>query len=194
MEVRNFIVQFRKIAGFILFLHLFCTALHAQDTLNAVSLQPRHSPRKAAIMSAVVPGLGQAYNGKYWKIPIIYAGFGTLYYFIDFNGNEYRTFRSAYNIVAIGDTARYHTNKYIIRYNANLEQLRQGRDYYRRNLELSWILTGMLYVLNILDATVDAYLYDFDINDNLSLQIQPQPFYSQSVIHPAPAVTLRLKF
>jgi len=152
-----------------------------------------HSAKKAAIMSAVLPGLGQAYNKKYWKIPIIYAGFGILSYFIVKNGREYRNFRTAYNIVATGDSANFD-NEYVVRYNGNLDQLQEGRNYYRRNLNLSYILTGALYILNIIDASVDASLYDFDVSDDLSLRFDPvsdQPFITWK---PVPAITLRYKF
>lgn len=153
-----------------------------------------HSAKKAAIMSAVLPGLGQGYNKKYWKIPIIYAGFGTLYYFINVNGKEYRNFRDAYNIVATGDTASFLSNDYIVRYNANLNQLQEGRNYYRRNLELSYILTGVLYILQIIDASVDANLYDFDVSEDLTLQFEPVSNYHYLASRPSPGLTLRYKF
>lgn len=153
-----------------------------------------HSPKKASIYSAVLPGLGQAYNKKYWKIPIIYAGFGTLFYFISVNGSEYREFKEAYNIVYAGDTAEYSNNAYVVRYNANLDQLREGRNYYRRNLELTYILTGVLYILNIIDASVDAHLYDFDISEDLSMRIEPslsnQPYFAS---RPTPGISIKLK-
>lgn len=151
-----------------------------------------HSAKKATIYSAVLPGLGQAYNKKYWKIPIIYAGFGTLIYFINFNGKEYRKFRDAYNIVATGDTANFTNNEYVVKYNANLTQLQEGRNYYRRNLELNYILTGLLYILNIIDASVDANLYNFDVGDDLSLRFDP--IRSQNIFAPRPSVGLTLKF
>jgi hypothetical protein len=153
-----------------------------------------HSAKKATIYSAILPGLGQAYNKKYWKIPIIYAGFGTLAYFIGVNGTEYRKFRQAYNIVAIGDTANFQNNEYVVRYNANLTQLQEGRNYYRRNLELNYILVGLLYILNLIDASVDANLYNFDVSDDISLRFDP--VRSQNVFVPKPSVglTLTMKF
>ncbi|MFW5705910.1 MAG: DUF5683 domain-containing protein [Bacteroidota bacterium] len=157
------------------------------------SIKP-HSAKKATIMSAILPGLGQAYNKKYWKIPIIYAGFGTLYYFIRTNGQEYRQFRDAYNVVFEGDTARFDQYEYIIRYDANLDQLREGRDYYRRNLELSWIFTGVLYILNIIDASVDGNLYNFTVDDDLSLRFEPVNDRLLFSNRPSPGVTLRYRF
>lgn len=153
-----------------------------------------HSAKKAAVMSAVLPGLGQAYNKKYWKIPIIYAGFGTLIYFINNNGTEYRNFRDAYNIVSAGDTANFANNDYVVRYNANLNQLQEGRNYYRRNLELTYILAGALYILQIIDASVDANLYDFDISDDITLRFEPVTSDHYIASRPSPGLTLRFKF
>ncbi|MBE0637306.1 MAG: hypothetical protein IH598_02150 [Bacteroidales bacterium] len=168
--------------------------LNAQTTPVKSDTLEIHSAKKAAIMSAVLPGLGQGYNKKYWKIPIIYAGFGTLYYFIRLNGTEYRNFRDAYNIVAAGDTANFIYNDYIVRYNANLNQLQEGRNYYRRNLELTYILTGLLYILQIVDASVDANLYDFDVSEDLTLRFEPMSNYHYFAYRPSPGLTLRYKF
>ncbi len=159
-----------------------------RDTTNM------HSAKRATIYSAILPGLGQAYNKKYWKIPIIYAGFGTLIYFINTNGKEYRLFRDAYTIVATGDTAAYPSNEYIGKYDADPNRLQEGRNYYRRNLELNYILAGLLYILNIVDASVDANLYNFDVSDEISLRFEP--VRSQNIFVPEPSVglTLRMKF
>lgn len=145
-------------------------------------------------MSAALPGLGQAYNKKYWKIPIIYAGFGTLIYFIQTNGSEYRNFKNAYNIVATGDTASFSTNEYVVRYNRNINQLQEGRNYYRRNLELSYILTGMLYILQIIDASVDANLFDFDVSDDLTFRFEPMTSNYFLASKPTPGITLKYRF
>jgi hypothetical protein len=152
-----------------------------------------HSPRKATIYSAILPGMGQAYNKKYWKIPIIYAGFGTLVYFITVNGAEYRNFKEAYNIVATGDSANFN-NEYVQRYDANLGQLKEGRNYYRRNLQLNYILSGLLYILNIIDATVDANLYNFDVSDDITLQLEPVRSDNIFIPKPSVGVTLRYRF
>jgi len=129
-----------------------------------------HNPRKASLYSAVLPGLGQIYNKKWWKVPIIYAGFGVMTYFIYFNTDEYLTYRSAMIESQYGNTNgnyAYLVNKY------SLEELTSAAEYYRRNLEISVLITTLWYILNIVDATVDAHLYTYDINDNLSLRISP---------------------
>ncbi len=156
-----------------------------QDTVKV------HSAKKATIMSLCLPGLGQAYNKKYWKIPILYAGFGTLAYFIVDNGKKYRNFRDAYNIVSTGDSANFN-NEYVERY--NISQLEEGRNYYRRNLELSWIFTGVLYILQVVDASVDANLYTFDVSDDLSLRFEPIVDPYMTAWKPAPAFRLRYRF
>lgn len=170
-------------------------AAHAQQngaTAPADSV-PWHDAKKATIYSAVLPGLGQAYNRKYWKIPVIYAGFGTLAYFITTNTRNYHDFRTAYNTVYNGDTAAFAGNELIVKYNANLTQLEEGRNFYRRNTELSWIIAGVLYLLQIVDASVDANLYNFDVSDDVSLQFTPVHDNYLFSTRPAVGLTLRYK-
>lgn len=155
-----------------------------------------HSPRKATLYSAVVPGLGQAYNKKYWKIPVVYVGFGVLGYFIYFNALHYNEYKQA----LIDFIDEYPaTNSYLDLIGPDLDpetfdpslesdklipsntewfrtQLDNYMQYYRRNRDLSAIITAAWYVLNIIDATVDAYLFDYDISDDLSMDIDPKLF------------------
>jgi hypothetical protein len=144
---------------------------------------PVHSPKKASIFSACLPGLGQAYNKKYWKIPIIYGGFATLGYFIRWNNQNYTVSKQAYKDLTDTDPATdsYKKLKEIIYFNLNnpsdVVNLKQGlisnQDYYRRNRDLLIIVTIAFYGLNIIDASVDAHFYHFDISDDLSLHVQP---------------------
>lgn len=136
-----------------------------QDTLP----ERFYDPTRAAMLSAALPGLGQIYNGRYWKAPIIYLGFGAVVYFVNFNNNEYQTLRSAYMAKVDGNPNTIDEFPGIPP--ANLER---GMNYYRRNLELSYIAGAVLYLLNILDASVDAHLLDFDVGEDLTLQMQPQ--------------------
>ena len=146
-------------------------SIHSQDT-NGVraNVQKPHSIRRAAIYSAVLPGLGQVYNRKAWKVPIIYAGFGVLGYFIVTNNNEYKIYKEAYVYTANDETYPID-NPYVGRYNQ--DQLQRGMDYYRRNRDLTIIITSLWYVLNILEAYVDAHFFDYDISEDLSLQVSP---------------------
>jgi hypothetical protein len=143
----------------------------------------KHSPKKASIYSTILPGLGQAYNKKYWKIPIIYIGFGTLGYFIGWNNNFYKTYKQAYVDLTDGDD---NTNSYLdldaskyydlnnpTDYNNFKTGLSKQQEYYRRNRDLLIISTIGFYGLNIIDASVDAHFFDFDISDDLSFNWQP---------------------
>lgn len=165
-----------------------------------IESEQRHSPHKASVYSAILPGLGQAYNQKYWKIPIVYAGIGTLTYFALTNRNEFRLAKEAF--IYVSNEEDYPIdNKYVGRYTAN--DLITIRDYYRRNTEVSWIFLGLWYVLNIIDATVDAHLFYYDISDELSIQlipgkglVDPQylPVYKNQSLSNQQLLTLKLSF
>lgn len=139
-----------------------------------------HSPKKATIYSAILPGLGQAYNKKYWKIPLIYAGFGTIGYFIFWNNDNYNIMRTAY-VDLTQDTGNSYLDfkpEWVDLDNAtDVENFKTSiskqQDYYRRNRDL--LIIGMVgfYGLNIIDASVDAHLFDFDMGDDLTFNWQP---------------------
>lgn len=130
-------------------------------------------------MSLCLPGLGQIYNKKYWKVPIIYAGFGLLTYLIVFNTNYYLTYKCAYIESFNGDSSGNYSD--IVRKYPQ-ESILSAREYYRRNLELSIIFTAVLYVLNITDAAVDAHMFTYDINKDISFNVDP------TLIPPSPQV------
>lgn len=158
--------------------HLFAQQATAEDSAAGkkavVKEQPHHSVKKAVLYSSLVPGLGQIYNKKWWKVPIIYAGFGGLGFAIGWNTKKYRTYRDAYRLRVDGDTAT--VDEFINVYSeANLLTL---KDYYRRNRDLAIIFTTVLYALNIIDAAVDAHLFEYDISDDLSLRVEPQLQFS----------------
>lgn len=142
-----------------------------------------HSPHKAAVYSAILPGLGQAYNKKYWKIPLVYGGFAAFGYFIKYNHDIYQTSKLAYNHLTDGDpnTDSYMKLKDIVHFNlenpTDVENLKRGlirqQDYFRRNRDLLVILTVAFYGLNIIDASVDAHFFNWDISDDLTLNLKP---------------------
>ena len=148
-----------------------------------VDAEEVHSPKKATIYSAVLPGLGQAYNKKYWKIPIIYAGFGTIGYFIGWNNGFYSTYKLAYSDLTDDDpdtdsyldleATQYYDLDDPTDFNNFKSGLSKQQDYYRRNRDLLIIGMVAFYGLNIIDASVDAHLFDFDISEDLTLNWQP---------------------
>ena len=147
------------------------------DTQQIIEVQPsEHSPKKATILSACIPGAGQIYNKKnwVWKVPIIYAGLGVSVYAGIFNRTEYVFWRDQYRMKVDGDslTNGEYTDQ-------SDSYLKSQRDYYRQNMEMSFVVTGLIYVLQILDANVEAHLLDFDVSDDLSLHVQPTTFMSQ---------------
>ena len=152
---------------------------------------PDHSPTKATWMSAALPGLGQYYNGKYWKIPIIYAGFSSMVFFVAQNKYEYNRYKEAYAISVEIPDPEQSTNPLVRNYETS--QLLSQREYYQSNLELSYILTGVFYLLQIVDAAVDAHLYDYDIDDDLSIRIEPQWMPTQDGIRMAPGIGITWK-
>ena len=144
-----------------------------------------HSPKKATIMSACLPGLGQIYNRKWWKVPIIYAGIGGLGYMSLHNHYEYISCLNAYKYKS--DPEGYtgpltqHEKDLAERYGK--DQLQTYKESYRHDFELYTIFLAAWYGLNIIDACVDGHLYSYDISEDLSLSIDPMlptggiPFY-----------------
>jgi hypothetical protein len=141
----------------------------AADTL--LIKRSKHSPRKATLLSLALPGLGQAYNRKYWKMPLIYGGLGVLGYFIITNNDSYHEWGNAYVKILKNPGTPVPVGKYDKITDPNI--YKRQRDTYRRNYEYSIILTAALWALNMLDANVDAHLKGFDLSDDISLRIKP---------------------
>lgn len=131
------------------------------------------TPAKAAFYSAVLPGLGQAYNKKYWKIPIVYAALGTGVYFYVTNNNEYNRYRDAYKSRLAGfKTDEFYFDsqgRELTTPRVSDDGLRRAQKLFRRNKELSLLVTIGIYALNIIDANVDAHLLQYNVDENLSL-------------------------
>ena len=124
-------------------------------------------PKRAGLYSAILPGAGQVYTKKYWKVPIIYAGLITSAYYIKENHTLYNLYKQTYINRLDGNRTDEFTNQYT---DANLRTL---TEHYRRNTEVSILLFTLTYVLNIVDASVSAHLFDYDVSENISLHIQP---------------------
>ena len=151
------------------------TIVKEKKAAKTAKAKKPQSPTKASIMSACLPGLGQVYNGKWWKVPIVYAGLGGIGYLVYSNHYEYRSFLHAYEFKT-GDLPEGTT---LTSYESDLankyadSQLKTYKDSYQRDFELYTIFLVAWYGLNILDACVDAHLYTYDISDDLSLSIDP---------------------
>jgi hypothetical protein len=136
-----------------------------------------HSPKKAAIRSALLPGLGQIYNKKYWKLPIVYGALGTCAGVFFFNLGNYKDTKLAYRVkynmrVLRTDSALYANVKPYLK-PLSEESLRFYRNQYRRDIDYSALFFLILWGLNVVDATVDAHLKSFDVSPDLSLRFKP---------------------
>ena len=151
------------------------TVVKQQKPAKTAKAKKPHSPTKATIMSACLPGLGQVYNGKWWKVPIVYAGLGGLGYLVYSKYSEYSAYLHAYEFqtgdLPEGVTLNAHETELANKYSSS--QLQTYKESYRRDFEFYTILTVAWYGLNILDACVDGHLYNYDISDDLSLSVDP---------------------
>jgi len=149
-----------------------------------------HSPRLAALYSAIVPGMGQFYNEKYWKIPLVYALGAFAASQIKSNHQNYLLFRNVYFNILNGNTEEIQ--EYLTRFNEDGAQRQVDR--FKRDRDYWIILAGVFYVLNIVDATVDAHLREFNINEDLSLKVRPSIQSSPySNMHAGLSLNFRLK-
>ncbi len=166
----------------VLFLLLFALKLTAQEdslrlenpeVTDTISKEKDYkpynalAPAKAAFYSAILPGLGQAYNGKYWKIPLVYAGIGTGVYFYINNNKEWNRYRDAYKNRLAG-----RKDEFTVDGDERISDdgLIRAQEFYRRNKEISILVIAGFYVLNIIDANVNAHLQQFNVSEDLSLK------------------------
>jgi hypothetical protein len=176
----------------LLFFFAAAASLHAQqkdsskirllgiDSIKAVSVSDtthkKHSPRKAAIRSAIIPGWGQAYNRKYWKIPLVYTALGINAAVFNYNLKEYRKIRFAYQTLVNNDTANFKNVAQELQpflSTGDTYSLKNYRAEFRKNIDYSVLFFLLFWGLNVVDATVDAHLKEFDISDQLTMKIKP---------------------
>ena len=185
------------IVSLTLLLLCFQPNITAQDTLSVIkpakaAFSP--SPQRATMLALTFPGFGQIYNRKYWKIPLVYAGFGGLAYAISHNSSLYSKYMKAYQdftddipetdsylaLIKNADPSTYdpvlHPSTYVPS-NAEWYKERMLRqiDYFKKYRDLSYIGIAAWYLITVLDANVDASLYNFDISDNLEVALVPLP-------------------
>lgn len=157
------------------------------DTTKSI-LEQKHSPRKATLLSTLLPGAGQIYNKKWWKVPIVYAAIGgCLYFGIDNNSSYVSRFAElAYRT----QTGQQRDPEYALYSDAQLTEEIDSHQKWRDNF---FVFTGIAYILNIVDANVDAHFYSFDVSDNLSFTVKPYSGFSINN-QMVSGVSLKLKF
>lgn len=137
-----------------------------------------HSPRKATIRSAILPGWGQIYNKKYWKLPLVYGALGTTVGVFAYNVKWYNRTRYAYKISyqmsqGLGNAGKDKVYSELVGLLPYPESLRQYRNEFRQNVDYSVLFFLLAWGLNVVDATVDGHLKDFNVDEDLSFRINP---------------------
>ena len=155
------------------------TAVSRNEDINPLS------PAKAAFYSAIFPGLGQAYNKKYWKMPLVYGAMGASIYFYTWNNSKYHEVRDAYKRRLAG----YNDDDYRF---LDDERLISAQRFYQKNRDLSALITVAFYILNIVDANVDAHLMQFNVDDNLSFK--PEVYRDELYYKPTVGFTFNYRF
>lgn len=168
-----------------------------QPKFKEINMKPfKPNPTRAVIYSAILPGLGQIYNRAYWKLPIVYGGFMGCIYAITWNNKNYQDYSTAYRDL-ISDADKYRedptawgedkwSNSWVdlvkksgldpesyINNSSRQDNIRRRKDYFRRYRDLSIIITAGVYAICMIDAYVDAQLFDFDISPDLSMRVEP---------------------
>ena len=164
------------------------TFVEAEEDAELFQELSQLDPQRAALLSALFPGMGQVYNKQYWKVPIVLAGVITFAHFIDYNNKVYHGLRNAALVTSI-DSGSNPYQAIITTESA----LVRNRDVFRRNRDFLIVLGTAFYILQIVDAHVSAHLEEFKFNDKLALGIEPSiqstPLFSQAV-----GVSFVLKF
>jgi hypothetical protein len=154
---------------------------------DSLYLAKTHPPWKAAMYSAILPGLGQAYNRKYWKIPILYAGIATDIYFIHTDHQQFKLFQGYLD----NRLDSIFTDPYVNIYqNSDLFTI---QTYYQKYYNLSVIVAGLIYVINIVDAVVDAHLYYFNVDKTTTATLYPAVIQAGPFPVPAIGIAFNLK-
>ncbi len=166
------------------------SSLIVKELITRPDIDPLR-PSKAAFYSAILPGLGQAYNKKYWKIPLVWGAIGAGVYFYVTNDQQFDRYRDAYKrrLAGFKDDEFYGPNSTPF---VSDDGLIRAQQQFRRNKEVSLLITFGLYALNIIDANVDAHLLQFNVDENLSLS--PHYQYNQMENTSDLGVTLNFKF
>src|SRR5574343_268682 len=158
--------------GLIGFLPVTASSFHAEAYTSVQPKQEGFSPRKATIRSAILPGWGQIYNKKYWKLPLVYGALGTTAGIFFYNVKTYNQLKDAYRYMVDTDPSNDMLIDPRFR-NLSQNAVRSYRNSFRQNVDYSVLFFLLFWGLNVVDATVDAHLKAFDVSDNLSIRINP---------------------
>ena len=163
------------------------TRKEKREIRQAAKIKRPRTPWKAAVMSGCLPGLGQMYNGKWWKVPIIWGGLGAIGYFLVDNHIKFIDFRDAYRNRVNGIPTPYdgiYSDQGLV----------AQRDAFRRNRDLLIIIGAAVWVLNVVDATVDAHLSSFDVSKDLSMKIRPKTQWIPELSNPYVGISFSFHF
>lgn len=157
------------------------------------------APSKAAFYSALFPGLGQIYNKRYWKVPLVYGAIGGSIYMYTFNNDNYQSFRTAFKRRQAGfnDDQYYDINgdnEVGADPDLDLDDLEYQQERFQRDRDLWLVVAIGMYALNIVDANVDAHLKQFNIDDDLSIDFEPYFDLNQVTNSPNYGMALTIKF
>lgn len=186
---------------------LFCTVVlsaHENDTIPA---KWKPDPYRAVWMAAILPGAGQIYNRSYWKLPIVYGGLMGCAYAIVLNQTSFDTYKTAYRDILTDEVLSTDPKR---SYNAILpkgydvermggcerytQTLENQQSTFRRYRDISIVATLLVYGLSIIDAYVDAQLFDFEMTPDLSMNIEPDLYYDALRQTRTPEVHIAIKF
>jgi hypothetical protein len=163
--------------------------LHCNAQTDSVQVK-KHSPKTASWL-ALIPGAGQIYNKKYWKLPIVYGGLGTTAFLIYYYEGNMSMYRKEYVARVNQDSAKLNPTLAEVQ---DINNILEFRNYYRRNMEICIAACAIIYALSILDACVDAHLFYYDISDNLAVAIRPKFIINPIMRTASPSLALVFKF
>ncbi|MBQ7448264.1 MAG: hypothetical protein IJ756_03365 [Paludibacteraceae bacterium] len=176
--------------------------LQPTDTLREVKPPFKPDPVRAVWLASILPGAGQIYNRSYWKLPIVYGGIMGCIYAITWNNSKYLDYKAAYRDILIDDgihTAyldvlpKGYTVETMGGKSTYTSTLKNQQNVLRRYRDLSIVGLVAVYALSIVDAYVDAHLFDFDISEDLSMHLQPDFHYDPALNHSG-EITLAIRF
>jgi hypothetical protein len=166
--------------------------IESKDTVLLKSYATKYDPRKALLYAAILPGLGQIYNKKYWKLPLVYGGLGTLGYAVGFYQSGYKKYKTQlFDNINADPLNESYLNKESPFFSTG--QLRTIVNSYRRQRDFWLIMLGGMYLLQIIDAHVDAHLKEFDLNPNLQVKLEPM-FENDAILGRQSGMSLVIKF